>query len=350
MANHNHLAPKLLQWYDKNARNLPWRIPPTKTRENEKSNPYHTWLSEIMLQQTTVATVKPYFKFFISKWPTIKDLASAEDQEVLEAWAGLGYYRRAHNLIKCARTIAWQYKGEFPAKEELLLKLPGVGEYSAAAIVSIGFNKKATVVDGNISRIISRLFTIDKPIIYARKLIKTYAKNLVPSRRFGDYTQALMDLGATVCKPRNPQCGSCPIKIYCQSFHHGLTRQIPRKTPKKIKPVRYGYAFVSKNENNIILELRPPRGLLGGMLCFPTSNWESSNEMKLCPPFETKWVTVNEVVSHTFTHFKLSLKIVCATVEFVPEGYIIKSLENFDRNSLPSLMRKVLDVGLKNIN
>ena len=350
MPNNIKIAPKLLRWYDKNGRKLAWRVSPLESLNGIKANPYHIWLSEIMLQQTTVKAVEPYFKLFLLKWPTIRDLAAAKDNEILEAWAGLGYYRRAHNLIKCARMVVEVYNGLFPQEENLLLQLPGVGSYTSAAIRSIGFNKKATVVDGNISRIISRLFAIKTPIATSQKTIKYHANNLVPSTRFSDYAQALMDLGSQICTPRTPHCVECPIKKVCKSYIKGIETQIPYITQKKVKPIRYGYVFVTLNKNNnVILERRPNKGLLSGMLCFPSSEWKDSKNLDFNPPFSANWQTLNEPVIHIFSHFTLNLKIAYSSINCTPKGYINKPFKNFNRESLPSLMRKVFDVVITHV-
>ena len=345
MPNNIKIAPKLLKWYDTHGRKLPWRVSPKESLNGIKADPYHIWLSEIMLQQTTVKAVEPYFKSFILRWPNIKNLAEAKDEEILEAWAGLGYYRRAHNLIQCARMVVEVHKGLFPKEEKLLLQLPGIGPYTSAAIRSIGFNKKATVVDGNVSRVISRLFAINTPLESSQKTIQYHAGNLVPSTRFSDYAQALMDLGSQICIPRKPRCSDCPIKKVCKSCIIGLETQIPYNTQKKARPIRYGYVFVTLNkDNNIILERRPEKGLLGGMLCFPSSEWKHSKDLEFSPPFNADWQTVNEPVTHIFSHFKLNLKIAYSFINFTPKGYINKPLKKIDRKSLPSLMRKVFDI------
>ncbi len=348
MQNNIPVASKLLEWYDHNARDLPWRIPPLKSREGVKANPYHIWLSEIMLQQTTVKVVEPYYKLFLEKWPTIKDLASADQDEIMETWAGLGYYRRARNIIQCAQIVVEEHKGIFPKDEKILLKLPGVGSYTAAAIQAIGFNKKANVVDTNISRIIARLFVITKPISLSKKNIAHHANNLLPSRRFGDYAQALMDLGSQICTSKNPQCMSCPINHACKSYHLGLANKIPYIVKKDAKPMRYGYVFVTRTKNNdIILERRPDTGLLGGTLSFPSSKWNNSEYTHFHPPFEANWQILNDDVTHTFSHFKLTLKIAYSTVGDAPPNYLKKSIKTFNQNCLSSLMRKVFDAGKK---
>ena len=344
------IAKKVLGWYDSNSRALPWRIPPAQSKAGIRPNPYHIWLSEVMLQQTTVKAVKPYYQIFIKKWPSIKKLASAKDEEIMGAWAGLGYYSRARNLIKCARIIVKDFKSIFPQEEKLLLKLPGIGPYTASAILAIAFNKEANVVDGNIDRIIARLFAIVTPIMLSKVEIKSHAASIIPKCRFGDYAQALMDLGSQICTPKNPDCMVCPIKSKCCSYKIGATDNIPYPMIKKPKPIRYGYVFVIlTNNNSILLERRPNSGILGGMLSFPSNTWVESNNLKLCPPFKAKWNILNKTVYHTFSHFHLELKIVRSIVKDPPLGYLQSSLKNFNPKSLPTLMRKVFEIGLTDL-
>ena len=349
MSNDTKIAQRILKWYDKNARSLPWRIPPKDSKNGFKPDPYHVWLSEIMLQQTRVTVVKSYFKFFLLKWPTIRNLASAKDEEIMGAWAGLGYYRRARNLIKCAKIIVKDYDAIFPEDEKILLSLPGVGIYTAAAIQSIAFDKKAIVIDGNVKRIISRLFAINLPITLSHKKIKSYAEIITPMRRSGDYAQALMDLGSQICIPKKPKCSSCPLKETCQSFSKGLSNLIPSPIEIKIKPIKYGYAFVTLTENNsIILEIRPDGGLLGGMLCFPSSQWTETKDLAFTPPFDSNWNILNKPVDHIFSHFRLKLTIAIGNIPISPMGYIEQPLKTFNRKSLPTLMRKIYDAAMTN--
>lgn len=332
-----------MKWYDSNARDLPWRISPSQSKAGIKPNAYQVWLSEIMLQQTTVKAVKPYYDIFTIKWPNITKLALANDSEIMEAWAGLGYYSRARNLIKCARVIVRDYDSTFPKEEKLLLKLPGIGPYTAAAIRAIAFNEEANVIDGNINRIITRVFAIMTPIGLSKNKIKLHAASIIPKSRFGDYAQALMDLGSQICTPKNPKCVICPIKSKCCSHKKGITNSIPYPLTKKPKPKRYGYVFVILTRSNtILLERRPNSGILGGMLAFPSTNWvESSSELKLCPPFLANWNILNQTVYHTFSHFHLELKVVRSVVNNPPVEYLERSLKTFNPKSLPTLMRKV---------
>lgn len=341
------IAKRMLRWYDSNARDLPWRIPPSQSKAGIQPNAYNVWLSEIMLQQTTVTAVKPYYDIFTIKWPDITKLALATDEDIMEAWAGLGYYSRARNLIKCARIVVRDYNSIFPQDEKLLLKLPGVGPYTASAIRAIAFNKKANVIDGNIDRIISRLFSIMTPIRLSKNKIKVHSASIIPKNRFGDYAQALMDLGSKICTPKNPKCIICPIKLECCSYKQGRATDIPYPMIKKPTPIRYGYVFVVLTKNNtIFLERRPNSGILGGMLAFPSSVWTQSNELKLCPPFKANWSILNQSVYHTFSHFHLELKIALSVVNNNPLEYLEISLETFNPKSLPTLMRKVFDISL----
>ena len=345
------ISKRILDWYDCNARDLPWRIPPSQSKAGIKPQPYHVWLSEIMLQQTTVKAVKPFYDRFTIKWPSIIALASAKDEDIMEAWAGLGYYSRARNLIKCARLVVKDYNSIFPQDEKLLLELPGIGPYTASAIRAIAFNKKANVIDGNIDRVIVRLFAIMTPISLSKTKIKTHAAAIIPKNRFGDYAQALMDLGSQICTPKNPKCNICPIKSQCNSYKQDRTNYIPNPLIKKPKPIRYGYVFVILTKNNtILLERRPNLGILGGMLAFPSNTWRESNELKLFPPFQASWDILNQPVNHTFSHFHLELKIAFSIVARPPSKYLEISLDTFNPKSLPTLMRKVFAISANRIS
>lgn len=340
-------AALLLNWYNCNARKLPWRISPLSVSNSQMPNPYHVWLSEIMLQQTTVKSVIPYFLKFVSRWPSISNLASAKDDEIMEAWAGLGYYKRARNLINCARLLVNDYDGVLPQTEKELLNLPGVGWYTSSAILSIAFNKKAIVVDGNIERVITRLFALRDPIKNSKNKIKSYAEKLTPDSRFGDYCQAMMDLGATICIPKKPKCSLCPLKNNCLAYKEGRAELLPKKLYPVEKKNRYGFAFLAiTNDNRFLTIIRPNEGLLGGMKCLPCSDWLESKTKEFLPPFDADWKLLDEPVTHTFTHFKLTLKVVKAYIKHAPQGYQKNSLKTFDPNSLPTLMKKVLLKGL----
>ena len=342
------IATKILAWYDQNARSLPWRISPAKIKEGFKPDPYEVWLSEIMLQQTTVKTVIPYFQNFITLWPTLFDLSKAQDYEILEAWAGLGYYRRASNLIKCASLLCKKFHCNFPTEEAELRKLPGVGNYTAAAISAIAFNNRSVVIDGNVERVISRLFAIQTPIRKSKNTIKNFAEELTPSHRVGDYSQSIMDLGALICKPKNPKCSLCPIKSFCSAYKKDLVSVIPRKEKKKLRPLRLGFAFLALTNSNEFLTLRrPAQGLLGGMIALPCSEWLEKKLPTFSPPFEAKWEPVEMSVKHSFTHFDIQLKIVKGYISKVPKIYEQQPIATIDLEKFPTLFKKVLIKGLE---
>lgn len=328
------LSAELLDWYDNHARSLPWRVSPSERAVGVVPDPYHVWLSEIMLQQTTVAAVKAYFERFTTLWPRVEDLAAADDADVMAEWAGLGYYARARNLLKTARTVA--EAGEFPTDEAGLLKLPGVGPYTAAAIASIAYDQPAVVMDGNVERVMARLHNEPTPLPEAKPILKAHAAALTPAQRPGDYAQAVMDLGATICSPKSPACGICPWRTPCAARAAGTAAELPKKTPKAAKPTRHGSAYVARKGDTVLLQTRPEKGLLGGTLAFPTGGWDGTEDT---PPFDADWLDAGEV-RHTFTHFHLILKV--KTVE-VPDQ--VRDAEAFvpapRATDLPSLMRKV---------
>lgn len=333
-------AALLLDWYDQNARVLPWRTPPLV---GVVPDPYHVWLSEIMLQQTTVATVKSYFLKFVEMWPTIKDLAAAQDADVMAAWAGLGYYARARNLLKCARVVVAEWGGQFPKGEADLLKLPGIGPYTAAAIGAIAFDRQATVLDGNVERVMARLHRVLEPLPASKEILRGLASQITPPNRCGDYAQAVMDLGATVCTPRSPNCGACPWYQGCAARIAGNAVELPRKLPKAKKPIRLGVAYIlTRADGAVLLETRPDKGLLGGMLGWPGSDWaEVLPEHQA--PVEINWQEMPEEVRHTFTHFHLRLKVMTA---IAPKGYrprqgVFVPGSDFNVMDLPTVMRKV---------
>ena len=340
----------ILKWYDSNARKLPWRIPPSQSKKGILGDPYQVWLSEVMLQQTTVKTVIPYYKTFLNRWPNIEELEKAPEEEVMGAWAGLGYYSRARNLIKCANIIVHDYDSVFPSDEESLLSLPGIGTYTAAAIRSIAFNKMAVVIDGNIERVISRLNALSESPSRSKVHVKTLATNLTPNERFGDYAQALMDLGSTICTPQKPKCDICPISADCDSFKRNLINTMTKRNHKILRQLRFGYAFIiNATDNHFFLIRRPKKGLLGGMLAYPTSDWTLDKHSSFQAPFKSCWNLRKERVHHTFTHFDLELKIVEGFAENMPEEYIKQNLKTFDRSLLPSLMRKIFDLMTVNV-
>jgi len=328
----------LLAWYDQHARVLPWRVGPTERAAGALPDPYRVWLSEVMLQQTTVAAVRDYFRRFTTRWPGVADLAGAEDGEVMAEWAGLGYYARARNLIACARAGAAR-GGAFPDTEEGLRALPGIGPYTAAAIAAIAHDRPATVVDGNVERVVARLFAVDAPMPAAKAELRRLAASLTPPQRPGDHAQAMMDLGATICAPRSPACGICPVASDCEARALGIQADLPRRALKRPKPVRLGYLYLARRADGAwLLERRPPSGLLGGTLGFPTSDW--SDAPSEAPPLAADWRDPDVEVRHTFTHFhlRLALRLAEAGRDAVPlRGDF---LPEFSPKALPSLMRK----------
>lgn len=345
------LAQTMLEWYDRHHRTLPWRSEPGDTPD-----PYHVWLSEIMLQQTTVQTVGPYFAAFLKRWPTVTDLANAELDDVLHAWQGLGYYARARNLHKCAKVVASEYDGIFPDTEEGLLKLPGIGPYTACAVAAIAFNRHASPVDGNIERVISRLFALETPLPDVKPEIKEKSAALTPSDRPGDYAQALMDLGATVCTPRNPACGICPWQADCEGRKSGIAPELPKKRKKEPKPTRVGYAFWIRraDDGRILVRRRPEKGLLGGLYEVPGSDWraiEAPDDVMLSEaPVSAKWSKLDGTVGHTFTHFHLNVSVLATTLPSNEADKLdgswttIDGLSNF---ALPTIMKKIVRHALK---
>ena len=346
---------RLLQWYDAERRDLPWR-----TADGAKPDPYRIWLSEIMLQQTTVKAVTPFFRDFLRRWPTVKKLAAAELDEVLAAWAGLGYYTRARNLHKCAVTLAAEHKGRFPRTEKELLKLPGIGPYTAAAIAAIAFGEKTAPVDGNIERVVARLFALQLPLPAAKPEIKRFAETLVPGDRPGDFAQALMDLGATVCTPKRPSCLTCPLQPDCHASAKGIAAELPRKAPKAERPNRFGHAFVALREDgHILMRRRPDAGLLGGMLEIPSTDWQTARlapgKAQRTAPIAAEWWPVPGTVIHTFTHFRLELAVHLSVVPAEaspnlwaePERCRWVSRRKLDAEAVPSVMRKVIAHALK---
>lgn len=338
-ANIQALRSALLTWYDAQARELPWRARPGSGR---RTDPYRVWLSEVMLQQTTVPHATPYFLAFTARWPTVSDLAAAEEAEVMSAWAGLGYYARARNLLACARAVAGEHGGVFPDTEAGLLALPGVGAYTAAAVATIAFDWPANVVDGNVERVMARLFAVETPLPAAKPELKRLAAGLVTAERPGDWAQALMDLGATICRPREPLCERCPVRGLCAAYATGAPGAYPRKSRRPERPRRFGVAYVVERDGEIALVRRPGRGLLGGMLALPTSEWGEAPEVS--PPLEADWRPAGEI-EHVFTHFALTLQVVRAEVSGDFEGAIwTRRAEAGD--GLPSVFLKALRVGL----
>jgi len=338
------LDKKLLDWYDRNRRVLPWRSPP-----GEQADPYRVWLSEIMLQQTGVKTVIPYFEAFTTRFPTVEDMARAERDEVLRLWAGLGYYSRARNLHACAIEVVERHDGRFPDSVEALLKLPGIGAYTAGAIASIAFGRRVVAVDGNVERVLSRVYEVEEALPKARPLITRLAEDLVPERA-GDFAQSLMDLGATICTPKNPACGLCPWSKECGARKAGTMLDYPKKLAKKAKRMRYGAAFVvRRTDGAVLIGTRPEKGMLGGMVEVPNSDWtmEPVAELApLAPPLQAEWRHCGSV-DHVFTHFPLRLEVYVADVGMkvkAPEPYRWSSPNGPEGEALPTLFRKVLGV------
>lgn len=344
------VASALLDWYDHNRRILPWRAP-----SGVKPDPYRVWLSEIMLQQTTVKAVTPRFADFLRCWPDVTALANAELGEVLASWAGFGYYARARNLHACARMVAEQHGGKFPDSEPELRKLPGIGDYTAAAIAAIAFNRRTSPVDGNIERVVARLFAVTTPLPAAKPELRELASRLTPDDRAGDFAQAMMDLGATICTPRRPACGLCPLHPDCAARESGLAEALPYRDEKKARPVRRATAFVAIREDGaVLLRERPLRGLLGGMLEVPSSPWVETkpNQKSLdkYAPLKAKWRELPGLVEHTFTHFHLELRVLRADAgakpslsrDVSPERCLWLRPRDFHAAALPSVMKKVL--------
>lgn len=339
------IAADLLGWYDRAARVLPWRVSPADRAEGVVPDPYRVWLSEVMLQQTTVAAVIDYFQRFTRLWPTVFDLAAAEDAEVMAAWAGLGYYARARNLLKCAREVA--ARGGFPETREGLLTLPGIGPYTSAAIAAIAFDQPAAVMDGNVERVVSRLFAVETPLPAAKAELYPMVEALTPKARPGDFAQAMMDLGATICTPRSPACGICPLMQQCQARALGIAPELPRKTPTPAKPVLAGMVYLARrNDGSVLLETRPEKGLLGGMLAFPVSAWQAveAGSPEDAPPVAADWHDPGLEVRHTFTHFHLRLSLRLAETSGNPMRGTWVRKEDFRPAALPTLMRKAYDL------
>ena len=337
----------LLAWYDRHRRMLPWRARPGVT-----ADPYHVWLSEIMLQQTTVPAVKPYYETFLRRWPTVEDLARAPLNDILAAWAGLGYYARARNLHKCAAIVTERHGGRFPDSEDALRELPGIGRYTAAAIAAIAYDRQATILDGNVERVMSRLHRLQTALPKAKAELWVLAEQVTPAERAGDYAQAIMDLGATICTPQKPACSLCPWQSDCAAFAAGDQETYPRKAPKAERPQRYGAAFWIVNEKGeVALRRRPPRGLLGGMLEPPGTDWGGAPVSRPAAlrkaPLSAEWRWCDGTVRHVFTHFALELQVACTLVrgrplkdaEWVP-------IDQLGTVALPSLMRKVAKLAL----
>lgn len=335
------LGAALLSWYDAHRRALPWRAPP-----GMRPDPYAVWLSEIMLQQTTVATVKGYFERFLARWPSVEALAAASLEDVLAAWAGLGYYARARNLHACAVRVAREHGGRFPESEAELLTLPGVGPYTAAAIAAIAHDAPCAAVDGNVERVMTRLYAIEAPLRQAKPLIREKVAAIMPDGRAGDFAQALMDLGATVCTPRSPDCGACPFESACAAARAGAQESYPVKEKKGEKPRRRGAIFILQRGGEALLRRRPPKGLFGGMSEFPSTPLTQDvapEEWRSFAPAPARWRQLPEPVVHVFTHFSLSATIFVARTQAraLPcPNCRWAALVDLDKEGLPTLMRK----------
>jgi A/G-specific adenine glycosylase len=336
-------AAELLAWYDRHRRVLPWRALP-----GEAADPYRVWLSEIMLQQTTVQAVKPYFEAFTRRFPTVADLAASPSEEIMRLWAGLGYYSRARNLHACAKAVVAEHAGVFPADEAALLRLPGVGPYTAAAIASIAFGIRAVVVDGNVERVIARLHAVDAPLPGAKPEIRRLADALTPDARPGDFAQAMMDLGATICSPKRPICGVCPFLGSCAAQKAGMQEAYPLKAPKGGRPTRRGAAFVAiRADGAVLVRTRPPKGLLGGMLEVPTTDWVVNGVIPrdgVGAPLPGAWRGAG-TIRHVFTHFPLELAVYAARMPMAvaaPPGSQWLPAGDIPAAAFPTLFRKVL--------
>ncbi len=340
------LSRKLLGWYGAHARELPWRAKPG---DKSAADPYRVWLSEIMLQQTVVAAVIPYYDEFLRRWPNVQALAAAKPEDVMAAWAGLGYYTRAQNLIKCAKVVANKLGGEFPSTEEELLKLPGIGPYTAAAIAAIAFGRPATVVDGNVDRVMVRMFGVERPVKEAKAEIRGLAEALTPGKRAGDYAQGVMDLGATVCTPKSPSCLVCPWTDDCVARERGIAAALPVKAKKRAKLTRVGAAFwITRGDGAVLLRRRPDKGLLGGMLEVPSSEWRDGRFAARAylkeAPVAADFKALPGLVTHTFTHFHLELAVYAARIDGRKangNGHLWHAPEDLEDVGLPTVMKKV---------
>jgi A/G-specific adenine glycosylase len=332
--------------YVDKARILPWRSPPG----SNLPDPYHVWLSEIMLQQTTVGAVKSYFDKFTRRWPTVQDLACADEADVMAAWAGLGYYARARNLHKCAVHVTEKMNGIFPQKESELLGLPGVGAYTAAAIAAIAFGERAVVVDANIERLVARLFAIDTPLSKGKTEIRAAMDAITPEQGAGDFAQACMDMGATICTSKNPKCDICPVQKQCAAHALGTMEYFPVKPAKKAKPVRRARFFWIEQQDRILLATRPPTGMLGGMRALPDDGWAAGNDGHATPPIAGEWRVHDNIVQHSFTHFSLEVDLAVYQDEKIvtnSDDNIWWALDDIAEAGLPTLYAKAVKWKLK---
>lgn len=345
---------KLLAWYDQNRRVLPWRA-----EKGETPEPYHVWLSEIMLQQTTVGAVQPYFTKFLQKWPNVHALASAHNDDVMHEWAGLGYYARARNLHKCAKVVSQDMGGVFPQTQTELKSLPGIGEYTSAAIMTIAFNKPAVVMDGNVERVLARYYAVQTPLPTAKKELFDITRYFFETYgdRPGDLAQAFMDLGATICIAKTPRCGSCPLSDECRAKTAGLESELPRKEKKKKKPQKAGYVYWITNEKEqVLLHRRPDNGLLGGMLALPTSEWVTKQselrEIVIHENLKLEAINENHSIHHGFTHFDLELVLKSSVINEKQigqgDGYSWYNINDVKPSGFPTVFKKAVKVFMAN--
>ncbi|WP_427449814.1 A/G-specific adenine glycosylase [Litorimonas sp. WD9-15] len=331
----------LLRWYDEQGRTLPWRVRPEDRARGVVPDPYAIWLSEVMSQQTTLPHATPYWRKFLAAFPTVTDLADADRDVVLSMWAGLGYYARARNLHKCAGVVRDEHSGTFPTDETTLLTLPGIGPYTAATIAAICAEEATNIVDGNVERVISRVFIYEPPLPKGRKGLRELAGTLVRADRPGDYGQALMDLGATICTPKSPTCLLCPWEKWCVAHAKGVETEYPKKIKKVKTPIRHGYAYILRHADKVLVERRPDGGLLGGMLGVPTSAWGEKPIDHSAAPMKRNWEKVGDV-KHVFTHFELRLEVFVGEVDVMEEGEWTADISGF-----PTVFRKVVEAALK---
>lgn len=339
----------LMDWYQRHARTLPWRVGPVERAAGARPDPYRVWLSEVMLQQTTVKAVGPYFQAFAEKWPTVQALAAAADEDVMAAWAGLGYYSRARNLIACARAITELHDGYFPPTAAALAKLPGIGAYTSAAIAALAFDEPVAVVDGNVERVMTRLYAIAEPLPGAKETVRARLQPLIPADRPGAFAEAVMDLGATICTPKNPVCALCPLNGACRALRSGQPLAFPVKPAKKPRPTRYGLAYVAiRADGAVLVRRRPPKGLLGGMVEVPGSAW-SQEPPAAAPPLRAPWRQLPQSVEHVFTHFRLVASVHvadCPAGTAAPPDCWWAATADLPDIGLPSVMAKIVEVAL----
>ncbi len=339
----------LLDWFERHARILPWRVGPKDRSRGDRPDPYRVWLSEVMLQQTTVKAVIPYFETFMDRWPIVEALAAASDDSIMAAWAGLGYYSRARNLIACARRITDEHEAQFPRSATALVDLPGIGAYTSAAIAAIAFDEPVPVVDGNVERVMTRYFAIQRAMPAAKTEVRERLVPLVPPDRAGEFAEAMMDLGATICTPRYPACSLCPLNQSCAAHRRGDPLFFPVKAPRKPKPTRYGTAFVAvRSDGAILVRRRPPKGLLGGMVEVPGSTWADTAPTVDAPVYG-RWRTIAAPVEHVFTHFRLFVSVKVADVlpdTPAPDGCWWAERGGLADIGLPSLMAKIVEAAV----